>query len=235
MQLSYDTIQRIVQPILDEGGDWANEYGEPGYSFRHGAETPLIILGDFWCRCGKNPKAGQPKSWTYQREGEPVQLIEGKDLHAYEEHLPRVWAQMEAQGVEFEWHDEWMVDHDNDAKAYRTEADSYSWESQVRMTDNGDWLTPDSDIEDWIADSVNDPHRCLTSHYAHAVEEAGFEERECGFASGWYEGQNDDPVKITEAIRREHDDIDILFVLSGVGQFDVHFCVYTRSTNHEEE
>jgi hypothetical protein len=235
MELSLDTIQRFTQPLMDEGGDWANDYGEPGYHFPYGATTPIIVLGDFWCRCGKNPDAGKPRHFGYGRRDEPVRLVEGKDLHSYENHHPRVWAQMESQGVQFEWSDEWMVDYENGAKAYRTQADSYSWQPSVQFTDDGEYLTPDSDIEDWIEWAVNDPRKCLMDQYHWAIEEAGYTERECGFASGWFEGMNDDPVKITEAIRREHDDIDILFVLSETSQFYVRFCVFTRSTEEEND
>jgi hypothetical protein len=252
MELTIEKVQHYLG-LDDWTGDvitdYASEYGEPGYSFRYGGETPMFLIGDWWCRCMKDGwRKWQPASHYYTKGGFDADGVwqfgkwthyEGKivsDLHDHQAHHPRFWAQLEAQGVEWAFYDEWVVIDD---KAWRTEADSYSWESSIRYSESyGDWLTPDSDIEEWIADSVNDPHRCLTSHYHRAVEEAGFTERECGFANGWFEGMNDDPVKITEAIRNDpyiDEELDILFVLSEASQFYFRFCVFTRPTNHFEE
>src|SRR5690554_2608429 len=59
---------------------------------------------------------------------------------------------------ELEWLDEWIIDYDY-SKAYRISPDSYNWQQQVRITDCGELITPDSDIEDWI-------EYCVMSDYA---------------------------------------------------------------------
>lgn len=205
--------------------DYCDEYGEPGYS----ADGP-IILGDLWCRS---------KTCSYVKNNPDEVYADGTPkLHSVEYHYPRLFAQMEEQGIVFEWHDEWVVSHESSpSKCYRTTGDSYQWQSSILWTD-GDFLTPDDDIEYWIEEVVNDPRRCLPRHVwsNEQIEELGFVEHECGFQNGWFEGMNDDPVKISEELRsREGKDIDILFKLSYVSQFDLGFCVFIRKPQQEEE
>jgi len=230
MELSYKTIRDVLDGTLGDY-EYAHEYGEPGYTLE--GPTPMVVLGSYWCRCGKHPRQGQIKGgWTGVDS-----IYHADDLHEYAEHHPRVWATMETQGVEFEWHDEWMIDHDND-KAYRTEPDSYSWQPSYLYTEGGDILTPDDDIEDWIVELQNDPSRCMTRRAWHwcDLEEAGFEQFNGPFESGWFEGQNDDPKMVTDAIRRQYDDdVDILFYLNDTGQFDVRFTAWIRPTQTDTE
>lgn len=53
------------------------------------------------------------------------------------------------ESYEIEWDDEWIIDP-NSNKAYRSQSNSYGWQQQYRISDCGDLITPDSDIEDWI-------------------------------------------------------------------------------------
>ncbi len=63
---------------------------------------------------------------------------------------------LEKQGYELEWSDEWYVDSSSSpAKAYRTQPDGHGWESRLRMID-GNYLTPDSDAQEWIDAALND-------------------------------------------------------------------------------
>ena len=210
MKLSYDTINNILERYSGRHiMETASEYGEPGYSHNYGADTPLIVLGDYWCRCGATSDEG---------------------MHSIDWHHPRVWAQMEKQGVQFEWHDEWMVDYDSD-KAYRTTGDSYTWTPSVVFTDYGDPLTPDSDILEWIEWATDDPAaRCLMPFHRSTLEtETEFVEYGDRYESGWYAGQDADPKQILAEIRKWHgDDTDVVFMLRENSQFYLGFAAYYR-------
>lgn len=208
--------------------DYADEYGEPGYS----AEGP-IILGDLWCRAGKYGS----KPCSYAEENPDKRYRNGEVmLHSVEYHYPRLFEAMAEQGIEFEWHDEWIVSYESSpSKAYRTQADSYSWQSSILWTD-GDFLTPDDDIQLWVDEVVNNPHKCLPKHIwsDEDLAEIGFEEHECGFRNGWY-GREDNPEQISEKIRKFEGEVDILFKLSYVAQFDMGFCVFVRKNEEAAE
>jgi hypothetical protein len=209
MELKSETVRAIIEAHDD--WHWCNEYGEPGY--RVDGTTPAVVLGDYWCRCGK----------VLKEDGTP-------DLHDVMSHHPRVFAQLEAQGVAFEWEDEWTIDSEY-GKAYRTSPDSYSWQQSFRWTDDGEMVTPDDDIEAWIAYAVNDPIRCLPRNvWKRAdLEAAGFVSYNGQYEAGWHPGQTDDPRAITELIReRMGDDVEIVFYLDDSGQFDVGFSAWTR-------
>lgn len=214
---------KIIQMLMDAEivTDYADEYGEPGYS----SDGPVII-GDMWCRAGRYGS----KPCDYAEKNPDARYPNGEaKIHSMEYHYPRLFAAMEEQGIEFGWDDEWIVSHESSpSKAYRTQADSYSWQSSILWTD-GDFLTPDDDIQDWIDEVVNDPHRALPKHVWSDADlaELGWEEHECGFKNGWY-GREDNPEKISEQIRKYEGDVDILFKLSYVAQFDLGFCVFIK-------
>lgn len=229
MQLSYDTIRKVIEPILEYGGgDYCDEYGEPGYSFPHGAETPMFVSGNWWCRCGKNPHAGGRKTWG---DGE----IQPTDLHSHSDHRPRLWAQMESQGVQFEWNDEWWVDFET-SKAYRTQADSYSWQPSIQWNEDiDDYMTPDHDADVWIEWALNDTSRCLMARFR-----SGFTQWEPNdphrYHNGWHEGMTDDPVKVRAEIDRWSDSQeDVVFLLDETSQFYVGFSAWTRPTTEDDD
>lgn len=236
MILSYDTIRSVLEPIIEaDGGDYANEYGEPGYSFPHGAETPLFVAANWWCRCGHNPYAGRPKRGY--SGGEP--LIQPTDLHSFSDHRPRLWAQMESQGVELHWNDEWWVDYET-GKAYRTQADSYSWQSSIQWNeDMCDYMTPDHDFDVWLDWALNDTSRCLMARFRSDLESAGFTQWEPNdphrYHNGWHEGMTDDPVKVRAEIDRwsDHQE-DVVFLLDETSQFYVGFSAWTRPTEVDD-
>lgn len=203
MLLSNEFIYNLADR---EGWQVAGQYGEPGYG---NLNTSLIILGNFWRRVD-----GQLKDY----------------FHKY----PRIGRQLEAQGVELEWEDEWVVDYYND-KAYRCQPDSYGWAPSFAFTEGGDILTPDDDIEAWIEYARNNVRVAITTRQVPNVERlleaAGWTRRpeDGDFANGWHPGQDDVPADIDAALRAEHGDIDVLFVVTGVGQFDIHFAAFFKA------
>jgi hypothetical protein len=202
--------------------EYASEYGEPGYSTRGGP----VLLGDYWCR---RQDCGYPE--RYDDNGG---AFSGKvKLHSLDYHYPRVFAFLEREGCELEWHDEWTVVDD---KAYRTQADSYSWQPTAVWNDEiCDYMVNGEDIDLWLEWATNNPRRCLmrASFTDDQLREHGFVERECDYESGWY-GREDNPQSIFNAITEREPNTDVLFKLANVEQFRVTFCVFVRERGTEE-
>ena len=214
MEITYSTVRKLLEKYPDHIRDVANEYGEPGYGNHY---TTGVLVGDWWCRCGE----------VLKEDG-------SRELHDLAHHYPRTFAALEESGWEMEWEDEWVVTYDGQtSRAYRTQPDSYSWQSSVMLTEGGEYLTPEDDVEEWVAEVVDEPHRALTSRVWSVgdLERAGFRVWDDGelYESGWHPGQTDDPEEITRRIRETlGDDVEIVFHIAGVGQFDVTFRAMVR-------
>lgn len=215
MNLSHETVRAILERF---DWQWCGQYGEPGYSTSSSelATTPAVVLGDYWCGCDK---FGQDAHGRNQ-------------LHSYDQHWPKVFAQLEQQGVELEWYDEWTIDYDNN-KAYRTTGDSYSWQSVIHYTEDGEILTPDDELTTWLelGEYVNNPRACLPSRvFGPAdLESAGWESYNGRYESGWHPGQTDDPEAITREIRDElGEEVEVVFLLDEASQFYIGFSAWTR-------
>lgn len=213
---SYASIDAYLSAALRGSGlvDTATQYGEPGYRIGTISEPllPLVVLGDYWCRCDK-----------FGTEDDPHQL------HGIERHYPATFKYLESLGVDFQWHDEWVVDHDND-KAYRISPDSYSWQPSAILTEDG-LLTPDDDIEDWVAWAGNDHTRCLLSTVVSATDlrDAGFVKFNGQFETGWHPGQNDSPEQQCERIRDMYGDyVTIVCLMDESSQFYSRWSAWYR-------
>lgn len=160
---------------------------------------------------------------------EGKQAILFADWNDFDKH-PNFMAWLE-ENYEIEWSDEWIVDYETD-KCYRTTGDSYGWEQSFRINENGELITPDSDIEDWIdfckidydTDKNATPNVLPSFVDTDELIDTGFELINDDLESGWY-NRNDDPTEIAESLL-EQGYIAVIFKLSGVGQFSVNFEVY---------
>lgn len=222
MKLSERTITDILNLYMEgypqHVHDYGVEYGEPGYGT---ADTTFVVLGDYWCRCTNGPDKEDPRP-----------------LHGVEYHHPRLWQQMADQGVEFEWYDEWMIDHEGGGKAYRTQGDSYSWMPSVVFNDDDcEWMAPDSDIEYWIEWAKNDPSRCLLErvHSPGDLENAGFKRGTDVLETGWHEGMDADPHKALDALFGAHpdEDIEVVFLLEYNSQFYSGWSAWVRPIEND--
>ncbi len=237
MELSPAFISGLVERLWNEGvvTDDASEYGEPGYSFDKPTDTNRFLIGDWWCRCGRHPRTGQRERYHYSGD----KVIEASALHGVEEHHPRLWAQLAEQGIEVAFDDEWWVDCET-GKAYRTQPDSYSWQSSIQWNeDMCDYMTPDHDFDVWLEWALNDTSRCLMASYRSDLEAAGFTQYEPHdphrYHNGWHEGMTDDPVKIRAEIDRWSDgQEDVVFLLDETSQFYVGFSAWTRPIEQED-
>ena len=138
---------------------------------------------------------------------------------------------LECAGYAIEWSDEWIVCHET-GKAYRHSPDSYGWKPYYVMTDDeiigGDEIEEDETQRDWYVNEYlcNNPRRAnlfnidLTAY--------GFKQYEGTFETGWHPGQNDDPQKVFNEIRKVDSNVDVVFSFDSCGQFDIEWTAWTR-------
>lgn len=138
----------------------------------------------------------------------------------------RISDYLEQAGFEIEWSDEWIIDYNN-GKAYRTSPDSYDWQSQIRIDEYGDLLTPDSDIDEWIdyaaIDDYAQPVNALPDFIDMTKVEGWEKLNKESFVSGWHPGQNDNPQTIAKKVFSEGGYIYLIFQITNVSQFDMCF------------
>ena len=150
--------------------------------------------------------------------------------------VPKAICQLlEREGFDYEWSDEWYVDHEND-KAYRTQPDSHGWTTSITITEDGEILTPDAidrDPDAFIKHLVNAPRRCMTPNLRINLAAHGFMLAETDKETGLL-GLDDDPVTTLSTILAAEPDAEVIFEATGVGQFDVACEVWTRLPSHTE-
>jgi hypothetical protein len=151
--------------------------------------------------------------------------------------------------IELDWSDEWMRCEDC-GKAVRSSADSYGWEASWVWASDCDVVCCECaektmpDVIDYYMNSlVLDKHgKALPSWMTKYVEHAGFkclesEDAYCTrFESGFHPGQNDTPegcLKLAKEILPYK--FDYLFVITGVGQFDIHWAMFVRKVEDEDD
>ncbi len=131
--------------------------------------------------------------------------------------MPRLAAILEKMGAEIEWSDEWL--QCDCGKAFRTSGDSYSWLMYGYIGD-GDYACGDcvlEDPEDYLEERINNPK---AANVLVDLSKHGWTQRD-----RWHPGQNDDPQAIAETIP---DHLDYIFEITGTGQWDISFAIYTR-------
>lgn len=148
---------------------------------------------------------------------------------------PALGDYLEEAGYTLEWSDEWTISHEHD-KAYRTQPDSYGWRPQTTITTDGELLTPDDDISDWLWECAltdySHPPKALPSWIgSREILDEGYEKVARTHESGFYPGQNDDPRQIAEELFSQHGVESVVFQVTGSGQFDIAFAVYVKRWN----
>lgn len=227
---SYDSLTiralRIALGDNDNGAlEWANEYGEPGYS----APEKSILLANW-----NSAEDALKRRWQLRQMRTDVPHVAPGEYHDEQcanrarEAWRRFERRLEGLGYSLEWSDEWYVDSDNSpSKAYRAAPDHHGWESRIRMCD-GYVLTPDNDADEWIEDALNEERRPLPGWFDDS------ELKRHGFAVvpvadqqvGFHTGQNDTPDKFMPALVKKG--FDVILQVTDRQQFAVHYRVWTR-------
>lgn len=241
MELSQETIRKICDRFE---WDWCNEYGERGYGNHR---TTMVVLGDFWLR--PNAPHYDPKRALW-RAGLDHRYDTGQHdwgMASIDKRFPRIFQQLEDQGVELAWRDEWIIDYEH-SKCYRTTGDSYGWTPSYRMSEYDDMLTPDSDFDDWLDWARNDLDNALCDsmigdNVDRMLDERGYTRRPPDgdrFENGWYPGQDDTPPGVLDDLTRDIGgrpgvDFEYVFVIDAVGQFDIHFAIWWKELKENED
>lgn len=203
---------------LPNGSDvrWASGYAEPGYP------DARVVLFSNW-----NDEAKYVRGpW---REGlNPKWVVTDNTASRLYKSLERL------DGVGLEWSDEWTTCDECD-KAFRTQADSYSWTMYGAW--NGDGYSCGdcikNDPEAYIEDYVNDSDKALTMLSENDLEKAGWvkvpadDTYSGSYHSGWY-GRTDNPSDIMDELHSVGLS-DVIFAIDSVGQFEVAFSPYVRA------
>ena len=140
---------------------------------------------------------------------------------------------LEALGYELEWSDEWYNDYEND-KAYRSQADSYSWNSSILYCEKThEMLTPDSDVTLWI-DSVMDRTNIALPNWItdEQLIENDWVKVDEKFANDWY-GNSDDPEAIAEALKENSVIESVLFKIEDTHQWGLKFSVFYKADSDD--
>lgn len=138
-----------------------------------------------------------------------------------------------ACGVDSAFYDEWTTCH-HCQKAVRTQPDSYGWKRGY-WEDCGDVTCLECTAEDpepYLEALSGDPNKAITIDSVDP-EKHGYTEVYAEFENGLYGGQMDSPHAIGRAFEERGWD-DFVFSITSVGQFDVKFKVYLRTSVDDE-
>lgn len=171
-----------------------------------------------WCRSYGEPGYRDPAKWVVFANWNKVSQ--------------RTQQYLEEAGCILEWSDEWMIDYET-SKAYRTDGNGYNWVCSVAWDDeNFRWLTPDSDLDDWIWLVRHTKDKASKKAIPTWVTEAmllnaGFTHDATEYEAGLHPGQNADPRRIAEGLLTDEVS-EVVFRIDSVGMFDVGFSAYYR-------
>lgn len=222
---TWDKVKRLVLAATgDEYGDGVvvtniiDGYTEPGYP--DDPET-VVVLGNWNPK--RFPRDGEPP--LTKDESRPVRLARAL------EKLPN---------VELEWLDEWDQCVDCN-KALRTTSNSFNWKMFGALTDDGYVCAAclRKDMATSLEPYVNDTTSVTWAEPQHLTEEGWVQwepDDEHTYETGWHPGQDDDPVKVTEHIRRRHgeDEVSIIFLLDESSMFYIRWSAWTKAVEPEE-
>jgi hypothetical protein len=123
----------------------------------------------------------------------------------------------------------------------------YGWEPDYIITEYSYICrecieTNSDDVEDWFEDYIynyhngcHHPAKAIPSWAIKLFEKQGWQcwsednEDLCHrYESGWYPGQNDDPVINFNDIMSVDTNLQVVFAIDNVGQFDVHWHILVK-------
>lgn len=141
--------------------------------------------------------------------------------------------QLEQNGFALEWSDEWMVDHNDNGKAYRTQSDCHNWQPSFLLNEwtNHEIMGKDSivsDPEDYLDEYLaNDSN--VADKFNIDLKKYGYTKLEEG-VKGLHPHQTDDPAAMLRAAQ-DSQTVPCIFVfqIDGSGQFETNFSLWIKS------
>lgn len=151
------------------------------------------------------------------------------------------------ESVSLEWSDEWMGCCDC-GKAIRQSPNGYDWVFSGLWASDCDVVCLEcygNNVSDIINMYQSDYHhgftnKAVNSDFVPCLESEGFvcwqeDPDSCAhYETGWRPGQDDDPHKVFDKIMADSQEWEIVFVVTGCGQFDVDWTAYVRKANNDD-
>lgn len=142
---------------------------------------------------------------------------------------------------ECEWSDEWIVLHDEGSLAYRTQSDSYGWQSSLVYLSGeySSWKWALENAYDLIMEEFsNDPANCITCPNTALVQKFLTDNKftklnDHPYEVGLHKGMDDLPDKIFATLDSTNN--DHLFIQHEASQFYMTYDIYQRSKQTEED
>lgn len=229
MSMTSERVVWVLRAALGE--EWYdNEYEVDmtiGYAEpRYGSDDAVVVKGNW-----------NPKRWV--RDGD-------KPLTKDERLITRLADALEHAGASIEWCDEWEW-CDECHRALRVQPDSYGWTMYGAFTHYGFTCAycMREDVESYLGEDgdewgyVNNASRAVTWCGEGELKEAGFVQWKPGdeqrYETGWHPGQDDDPERVLATIRDERgEDVKVVFLIDGVGQFDCAWSAWVKDAEGDE-
>lgn len=200
--------------------DISSDYAEPSYNLT--SADGIVVFGN----------------WNDKRE-----LVDGVWVtHTKRDTLPsRLCDALENIGADIEWCDEWTKCADC-YKALRTQPDCYGWTMYGAFWEDG-YVCADclkEHLADFIEaeDYINNASKCLMPMFKSDLEALSFSQWEADdphvYESGWHVDQDDKPADVLEAIKASNDELEVVFLLNSVGQFDMRWSAYVRTPKSDD-
>ena len=129
--------------------------------------------------------------------------------------------------IQLDWCDEWSSCGEC-GKAVRSTGNSYSWTPSYAILGD-DFVCHECIADDptaYLETLTNNAHSANTMLDADYFEGNGYEQHNGTYASGWFDGQTDDPVKILGLL--DTDANEFVFDLTEQSQFYARFTLWFR-------
>lgn len=138
---------------------------------------------------------------------------------------------LEKLGYSIEWSDEWARCQECN-KIIRISPDSYSWRRYYIIYDGSETCADcvKEDLDTYESYLLNNPNKADT--FDVDWEARGFSKfnKDC-YENGFHPHQNDNPKEIVKKLPKN---LDYVFAIPSVGQFDVMFDLWIREKKEEE-
>lgn len=134
---------------------------------------------------------------------------------------------LERAGYSVEWSDEWSTCDDCN-RLVRTSADSYGWRASFKLVYGCEIVCKDcllGDPEQYVTDCLLNREDTADTFDTDLAALGFTKVNRASYENGWHPGQDDSPEKVAASLPT---DVDFVFAVPSVGQFDVRFDVWTR-------
>lgn len=151
-------------------------------------------------------------------------------------HVPKfVQSYLERNAFALEWSDEWI--RSDIGKVYLTSPQYHGWKPSFVITENSSVIGKDEVLDNTAKDEyieylLNDPSKCDVFDLDWINE--GF--TKCNpdsYETGFHAGQNDDPKKVFDQVKKEYPNCDFVFVLDETSQFYSKWSVFRKEREED--